>query len=42
MLDGSLNPGDKVVVGAEKGRLTFEVLESTATVGTGDRTETGE
>ncbi len=42
VLDGSLNPGDKVVVGAEEGKLTFEVLESTATVGTGDRTEMGE
>jgi ATP-dependent Clp protease ATP-binding subunit ClpC len=42
VLDGSLNPGDKVVVGAEEGKLTFKVLESTATVGTGDRTEMGE
>jgi hypothetical protein len=38
VLDGSLNPGDEVVVGAEEGKLTFEVLESTATVGTADRT----
>ena len=37
VLDGSLNPGDEVVVGAEEGKLTFEVLESTATVGTADR-----
>ncbi len=27
VLGGSLNPGDKVVVGAEEGRLTFEVVE---------------
>jgi ATP-dependent Clp protease ATP-binding subunit ClpC len=33
VLDGSLEPGDKVVVGAEEGRLTFEVVEGTAVVG---------
>lgn len=27
VLDGSLNPGDRVVVGAEDGELTFEVAE---------------
>jgi ATP-dependent Clp protease ATP-binding subunit ClpC len=42
VLEGSLNPGDKVVVGAEDGRLTFEVLKGTAAVGTADRAETGE
>ena len=30
VLGGSLNPGDKVVAGAEDGRLTFEVLEGAA------------
>ncbi|HET6660755.1 MAG TPA: hypothetical protein VFH16_12630, partial [Rubrobacter sp.] len=30
VLGGSLNPGDKVVVGSEEGRLTFEVLEGVA------------
>jgi ATP-dependent Clp protease ATP-binding subunit ClpC len=30
VLGGSLNPGDKVVVGSEEGRLTFEVLEGAA------------
>jgi hypothetical protein len=30
VLGGSLNPGDKVVVGAEEGRLTFEVLRDAA------------
>jgi ATP-dependent Clp protease ATP-binding subunit ClpC len=42
VLDGSLNPGDKVVVSAGDGKLTFEVLEGTAAVGTADQTETGE
>ena len=42
VLDGSLNPGDKVVVGAEEGMLTFEVLEGAAAVGATDRTEAGE
>jgi ATP-dependent Clp protease ATP-binding subunit ClpC len=32
VLDGSLNPGDRVVVGAEEGRLAFDVVEG-ATVG---------
>src|ERR687895_1872843 len=30
VLSGSLNPGDKVVAGAEDGRLTFDVLEGAA------------
>jgi ATP-dependent Clp protease ATP-binding subunit ClpC len=30
VLGGSLNPGDKVMVGAEEGRLTFEVLKGAA------------
>jgi ATP-dependent Clp protease ATP-binding subunit ClpC len=30
VLEGSLEPGDKVVVGAEEGRLTFEVVEGAA------------
>jgi ATP-dependent Clp protease ATP-binding subunit ClpA len=32
VLEGSLNPGDRVVVGAEEDRLTFEVLEGAAAV----------
>jgi hypothetical protein len=42
VLDGSLSPGDEVVVGAEEGRLTFEVLEGTAAIGASDRAETEE
>jgi ATP-dependent Clp protease ATP-binding subunit ClpC len=30
VLSGSLNPGDKVIVGVEEGRLTFELLEGAA------------
>jgi ATP-dependent Clp protease ATP-binding subunit ClpC len=33
VLEGSLNPDDKVIVSAEEGRLTFEVLEGAATAG---------
>ncbi|MDQ4043712.1 MAG: AAA family ATPase [Actinomycetota bacterium] len=33
VLEGSLNPDDKVIVGAEEGRLTFEVLEGAVTAG---------
>jgi ATP-dependent Clp protease ATP-binding subunit ClpC len=33
VLGGSLNPGDRVVVGAEEGMLTFNVLEGAAAVG---------
>ena len=32
VLGGSLEPGDKVVVGAEEGNLTFEVVEGAAAV----------
>ncbi len=32
ILDGSLEPGDKVIVGAEEGRLNFEVVEGASTV----------
>ena len=41
VLDGSLNPGDKVVVGGEEGMLTFEVLEGASTIGATGRTATG-
>jgi len=34
VLSGSLNPGDKVVVGAEEGNFAFEILEETALTGT--------
>jgi hypothetical protein len=30
VLGGVLNPGDRVIVGAKEGRLTFEVLEGAA------------
>ena len=30
VLEGSLNPGDKVVVDLDEGKLTFAVLEETA------------
>jgi ATP-dependent Clp protease ATP-binding subunit ClpC len=39
VLDGSLNPGEKVVVGTEEGRLTFEVTTDRAA--TIDGTKTG-
>jgi ATP-dependent Clp protease ATP-binding subunit ClpC len=41
VLSGSLNPGDKVVVGVEEGTLGFEVLEETALMGTTGGDETG-
>ena len=41
VLSGSLNPSDKVVVGAEEGSLGFEVLEETALMGTTGGDETG-
>jgi ATP-dependent Clp protease ATP-binding subunit ClpC len=41
VLSGSLNPGDKVVIGAEDGSLGFEVLEETALIGTTGGDETG-
>jgi ATP-dependent Clp protease ATP-binding subunit ClpC len=34
LLEGSLNPGDRVVVGVEDRNLSFEVLEESALVGT--------
>jgi len=40
VLSGSLNPGDRVVVGAEGGELTFEVLEG-ARVPTSSGNDTG-
>jgi len=36
VLEGSLNPGVSVVVGAEEGRLTFEVLEEEAAAVAGE------
>jgi len=42
VLEGSLNPGEKVVIGEEDGRLTFEVLESTSTIGASGQTEVSE
>ncbi len=33
ILDGSLEPGDKVIVGAEEGRLDFEVVEGATVTG---------
>jgi ATP-dependent Clp protease ATP-binding subunit ClpC len=36
VLGGVLNPGDRVVVGAEEGRLTFEVLEGAAAAVAGE------
>jgi ATP-dependent Clp protease ATP-binding subunit ClpC len=36
VLGGSINPGERVVVGAEEGRLTFEVLEEEAAVVAGE------
>jgi ATP-dependent Clp protease ATP-binding subunit ClpC len=36
VLGSVLNPGDKVVVGAEEGRLTFEVLEGAAAAVAGE------
>jgi ATP-dependent Clp protease ATP-binding subunit ClpC len=41
VLGGSLNPGDKVVVDAEEGRLTFDVLEGAAIAGMDARGEGG-
>ena len=42
VLEGSLNPGDKVVIGAEDGRLTFEVLQGASAVGASGQTEASE
>ncbi|MDQ4106819.1 MAG: AAA family ATPase, partial [Actinomycetota bacterium] len=33
VLDGSLKPGDKIVVGAEEGELSFEIFEGSAVTG---------
>src|ERR671938_61573 len=41
VLSGSLNPGDKVVVGVEDGHLGFEVLEEAEMAGTTSGDETG-
>ena len=42
VLDGSLTPGDKVIVGAGDGELTFEVVERASTIGAASQPETGE
>ena len=42
VLEGSLNPGDKVVVDLEEGKLTFGVLDETAPMGTTTKNDTGE
>ena len=42
VLEGSLNPGDKVVVDLEEGKLTFGVLDETAPMGTTTENDTGE
>jgi ATP-dependent Clp protease ATP-binding subunit ClpC len=42
VLEGSLNPGDKVRVDLEEGKLTFEVLDETAPMGTTTKNDTGE
>jgi ATP-dependent Clp protease ATP-binding subunit ClpC len=39
VLEGSLNPGDKVVIGGDDGRLIFEVLEGTSSIGASGQTE---
>ena len=39
LLEGSLNPEDNIVIGAEDGRLTFEVLESASVIGATGRSE---
>jgi ATP-dependent Clp protease ATP-binding subunit ClpC len=42
LLEGSLNSGDRVVVGIEDGKLSFEALEESALVGTESGDEPGE
>jgi ATP-dependent Clp protease ATP-binding subunit ClpC len=42
VLEGSLNPGDKVVVDLEEGKLTFGVLEESPPTGTASQKITGE
>jgi hypothetical protein len=41
VLSGSLNPGDKVVVGTEEGNLGFEVLGEAEIAGTTSGDEMG-
>ena len=40
VLEGSLNPGDKVVVDLEEGKLTFGVLDGTLPTGTASQNMT--
>ena len=42
VLEGSFNPGDKVLVGAEDDRLTFEVLEGASAIGASGQTDASE
>jgi ATP-dependent Clp protease ATP-binding subunit ClpC len=42
VLEGSLNPGDKVVVDLEEGKLTFGVLDESPPTGTASQNITGE
>jgi len=42
VLEGSLNPGEKVVVDLEEGKLTFGVLDERAPTGTASEDNTGE
>jgi ATP-dependent Clp protease ATP-binding subunit ClpC len=42
LLEGSLNPGDRVVVGVEDGNLSFEALGGSALVGKESGDEPGE
>src|SRR5919199_995975 len=43
VLEGSLNPDDRVVIGEEDGRLTFEVLQGASAVGaSGETAASGE
>jgi len=42
LLEGSLNSGDRVVVGVEDGKFSFEALEDSALVGTESGDEPGE
>jgi ATP-dependent Clp protease ATP-binding subunit ClpC len=42
VLEGSLNPGDKVIVDQEEGKLTFGVLDEPSPPGTASQNMTGE
>jgi ATP-dependent Clp protease ATP-binding subunit ClpC len=42
VLEGSLNPGDKLVVDLEEGKLTFGVLDETPPAGTASQNMTDE